>query len=588
MLDSLPFHHVVAGDFEFDFGGHKSMEEAGRSGERPRPVCMVAKDLRTGQTWRLWRGEFGPRPPFTTGADSVLIAYYASAELGCFKALGWQLPTYVLDLFTEFRARSNGLNTPNGASLLGALTYFGLDGIDASEKQDLRSLILTGGPWSAADRQAISDYCEADVRALERLLPITLPQIDLPRALLRGRFMKAAAMAEWNGTPIDVTTLELLRRYWDDIQLDLIEVIDKHYGVFEGRSFRLERWEQWLIARGIPWPRLASGRLDLSDESFRQMARAYPAVAPMRELRSALSEMRLADLAVGCDGRNRTILSAFRSRTGRCQPSNTKYIFGPSVWLRGLIKATPGFGIAYIDWEQQEHGIAAVLSGDQAMLSAYVSGDPYLEFAKQAGAVPPDATAKSHPTERELFKQCTLAVAYGMEAEGLAQRIGRPAIVGRDLLRAHRETYRQFWRWSDAVVDHAVLTGSLSTVFGWPIHVGANFNSRSLRNYLMQSNGSEMLRVGTCFATEQGIEVCALIHDAVLICAPLDRLDYDVERMRACMAKASRIVLDGFELRTDVRVVRYPHRYQDPRGALMWDRVMRLIAAREAACQGAA
>jgi len=395
-------------------------------------------------------------------------------------------------------------------------------------------------------------------------------------------------MAEWNGTPIDVTTLELLRRYWDDIQLDLIEVIDKHYGVFEGRSFRLERWEQWLIARGIPWPRLASGRLDLSDESFRQMARAYPAVAPMRELRSALSEMRLADLAVGCDGRNRTILSAFRSRTGRCQPSNTKYIFGPSVWLRGLIKATPGFGIAYIDWEQQEHGIAAVLSGDQAMLSAYVSGDPYLEFAKQAGAVPPDATAKSHPTERELFKQCTLAVAYCMEAEGLAQRIGRPAIVGRDLLRAHRETYRQFWRWSDAVVDHAVLTGSLSTVFGWPIHVGANFNPRSLRNYLMQSNGSEMLRVGTCFATEQGIEVCALIHDAVLICAPLDRLDYDVERMRACMAKASRIVLDGFELRTDVRVVRYPHRYQDPRGALMWDRVMRLIAAREAACQGAA
>jgi DNA polymerase-1 len=105
---------------------------------------------------------------------------------------------------------------------------------------------------------------------------------------------------------------------------------------------------------------------------------------------------------------------------------------------------------------------------------------------------------------------------------------------------------------------------------------------------LMQSNASEMLRVGTCFATEQEIEVCALIHDAVLICAPLDRLDDDVERMRACMAKASRIVLDGFELRTDVQVVCYPHRYQDLRGALMWDRVMRLIAAREAARQGAA
>ena len=94
-----------------------------------------------------------------------------------------------------------------------------------------------------------------------------------------------------------------------------------------------------------------------------------------------------------------------------------------------------------------------------------------------------------------------------------------------------------------------------------------------------------MLRLAACFATEAGIEVCALIHDAVLICAPLDRLNADVERMRACMAKASRIVLDGFELRTDVHPVRYPDRYSDPRGTVMWDRVMRLIAAREGAKQ---
>jgi hypothetical protein len=79
------------------------------------------------------------------------------------------------------------------------------------------------------------------------------------------------------------------------------------------------------------------------------MAKAHPQVAPMRELRSALSDLRLNDLAVGQDGRNRTILSVFRSRTGRNQPSNTKYIFGPSVWLRSLIKPPPGYGAAYID-----------------------------------------------------------------------------------------------------------------------------------------------------------------------------------------------------------------------------------------------
>jgi DNA polymerase I len=216
-----------------------------------------------------------------------------------------------------------------------------------------------------------------------------LPQIDLPRALLRGRFMPTAAAVEWNGTPIDVASLQQLRRYWAAIQLDLISSIDRDYGVFEGRSFRRERWERWLTAHGIPWPRLESGALDLSDDCFRQMARAYPAVAPLRELRGALSELRLHDLAVGSDARNRTLLSAFRARTGRCQPSNSRYIFGPSVWLRSLIPLPPGYGVAYVDWCQQEYGIAATQSGDEAMIRDYVSGDPYLQFAKEAGAVRP-------------------------------------------------------------------------------------------------------------------------------------------------------------------------------------------------------
>jgi DNA polymerase I len=542
---------------------------------------MVARDLVSGQTWRLWRDEFGPAPPFPIGPDALFVAFYASAELGCFRALGWPKPANILDLFTEFRDRTNGLQTPAGAGLIGALTYFGLDGIGSQEKDELRALVLRGGPWSEQERTALLDYCATDIVALERLLPAMLPRIDLPRALLRGRYMAAAAAMEWNGVLIDVSTLSLLRQHWTDIQDDLIRTIDADYGVFEGRSFRAQRWAEYLILQNIPWPRLESDRLDLSDDAFREMARIHPKVAPMRELRSALSELRLNDLAVGHDGRNRTILSAFRSRTGRNQPSNTKFIFGPSVWLRGLVQPPLGCGVAYVDWSQQEFGIAAALSGDLAMQVAYGSGDPYLTFAKQAGAVPVDATKDTHKVERELFKTCALGVQYGMEAESLARRINQPPIVARDLLRAHRETYRAFWRWSDAAVDHAMLRGSLHTVFGWHIHAGENVNPRSLRNFPMQANGAEMLRVACCLATERGIEVCAPVHDAVLVCAPVERLEDDVARMRACMAEASRAILAGFELRTDAALVRYPDRYSDPRGAVMWDRVIRLVAAQQ-------
>jgi DNA polymerase-1 len=565
---ALPFKEVWLVDFEF----------GAPPGDMQEPVCLVAWELNSGGKMRLWRDEFGATPPYSTGPDALFVAYYASAEIGCHLALGWPVPERVLDLYVEFRNHTNGLPTISGAGLLGALAQYGLAGIGAGEKDEMRDLILRGGPWSDAERLAVLDYCQTDVEALARLLPAMLPRIDLPRALLRGRYMTAVARMEYNGVPIDVPTLNLLRQHWTNIQDALIADIDTAYGVFDGRTFKGDKFAQFLAKQGIPWPRLESGRLDMSDDTFRQMARANPLVSPLRELRSSLSEMRLADLAVGRDdGRNRTLLSPFRARSGRNQPSNSKFIFGPSVWLRGLIKPPPGHGVAYIDWEQQEFGIAAALSGDVNMKAAYFSGDPYLAFAKQAEAAPPDATKATHKSVREQFKQCVLAVQFGMGEESLAHRIGQPPIQARHLLRLHRETYQTYWNWSDAACDFAMTRGYLATVFGWYIHVGADANPRMLRNFPMQATGAEMLRLACCLGTERGIEICAPVHDAVLICAPLDRLEADVARMQEAMCEASRIVLDGFELGTDADVIKYPNRFSDERGAVMWARVMTLI-----------
>ena len=159
----------------------------------------------------------------------------------------------------------------------------------------------------------------------------------------------------------------------------------------------------------------------------------------------------------------------------------------------------------------------------------------------------------------------------------LADSIDQPVAAARNLLLRHRETYRRFWRWVESGVDLAMTQGEIHTVFGWPLHVGAEVNPRSLLNFPMQANGAEMLRLACCLAAEQGIEVCAPVHDAVLICAPLDRLEADTAAMRAAMAEASRVVLDGFKLGTDAELVRWPDRYADPRGAVMWATVMELL-----------
>src|SRR6516225_5686742 len=110
-------------------------------GERPQPICLVAWDKRSGRRLRLWYDQFGPTPPYSVDADSLFVAYYASAELGCHRALGWPMPERILDLFCEFSARTNGLDTPGGKGLLGALAYFGLDSIGAVEKDEMRELV---------------------------------------------------------------------------------------------------------------------------------------------------------------------------------------------------------------------------------------------------------------------------------------------------------------------------------------------------------------------------------------------------------------------------------------------------------------
>jgi hypothetical protein len=125
---------VWAIDFEFN----------GALGECPRPICMVGRELLGGREIRLWRDELLAlrRAPFDTGPGSVLVAYYASAEISCFLELGWPLPANIVDLFAEHRVETNGRKLPCGNNLLGALTVQNLAHIDAGEKEDMRRLIL--------------------------------------------------------------------------------------------------------------------------------------------------------------------------------------------------------------------------------------------------------------------------------------------------------------------------------------------------------------------------------------------------------------------------------------------------------------
>ena len=511
-------------------------------------------------------------------ASALFIAYAAVAELSCHLALDWPLPERVLDLYSEFRCLTNGFYLPFGSGIMGASHFYELPVIDASEKEAMRALAIRGGPYTGEERDALISHCAGDVRALSRLYQAMLSQIDLPRALLRGRYVRALTQVEARGLPIDTESLLLLRSGWDDLHVRLIGELDASFGFYEGCSFRSDRFEGWIRRQKIAWPRLPSGRFCLDDDTFKTMAGLHAELSPIRELRKTLRMMHSFDLRAGSDGRSHISLMLWASRTGRNQPSNSHFLFGLPAWMRGFLQPAQGRALSYVDWSQQEFGIAAALSADEAMMATYASGDPYLAFAKQAGAVPQHATKASHPIEREQFKACVLAVQYGMREESLAIRIRQTAAHARMLLQQHRRTYRAFWTWSDRVWAHALHERKLQTTFGWTIRLGREINERSVRNFPMQANGAEMMRIACILAVEDGIEVCAPVHDAFLIEAGIDEIEDAERRMQAHMVEAARIVLNGFELRSDAKRIVHPDRYVDGRGAAMWARVTDLLS----------
>jgi DNA polymerase-1 len=218
------------------------------------------------------------------------------------------------------------------------------------------------------------------------------------------------------------------------------------------------------------------------------------------------------------------------------------------------------------------------------MWEFYANGEPYLDFAKLVGTAPPEATKKTHEPLRDQYKVGLLSSQYGVSFLTLAGRLNISQIAAHEMLNQHREIFAPYWAWSNDWLARALDTGIMWTCFGWECRVGiTEFNERSIRNWPIQALGAEILRVAIILAARHGLQVLAPVHDAVLIEAPVDRIESDTAKMEQIMRRASRIVLnstmDGpFELRVDHKIVSYPDRYSDPRGIEIWNWVLARLA----------
>lgn len=610
-----------------------------------RPVSVAWHDLVSGDRGSLWLAG-GPVPcPYPIDDDTLFVAHTAQSEWRTHLAMGWPLPRWVYDtLVVEKWLRCGLSSTPKGLAAL-YRKYVGEPPTEDAHKQAMQQLCADGGPFSSDQRQAILRYNESDVD-MTTVVYRAQSKLASPWAPWHGRFTVDVARMEHVGLPVDVERYRVLEREWDDIKSKLIKDVAARFPVFEGYTIKESLLDAWLAREGIPWERLPSGRLKMEASTFKDAATSRPKLWPLYYAKKSLGQSRAFDLPVGPDGRHRPFpdglavedpkhktersfgLRPFTSWTTRNQPSSTGFLFGLPAYLRSFLVAPLGRGLAYIDFKSQEFAIAAALSGDDKMIEAYRSGDPYLSMGVLSGYLPADTFERDNPkqefkVQRDLLKPAVLGIQYGMGAAALDVRLeqaggGDSDLTGRDVLRLHERAFPRFWEWREEVQDRAAVFHRLYSAHGWRAvtaygelgaEVDGDLHERSptsVMNWPIQTRGAEMLRLAIGLCHDVGVTVVAPVHDAVLIEADVDQLREHIELARACMVKAGEmtigmpvgvdsfeeLVRDGavivdpaeahrFEVAGRDGPVRPGYRFRDRRGADdsgrdLWDRISEL------------
>jgi hypothetical protein len=546
------------------------------------PVVLCLVGLRTGRRHSFWGRD--PRLPafFRDRAGDLFVAHFAVAEMKYLLRLNVPLPARWFDTFVGWRRLTNRPRHLE-AGLSAALHRLGLPHLAPAVKDELRQRILRleFGPDSPEDRRTIADYCFSDCAGAAELYRWLVGRIDPVAMDCWAEYLKAVARMELRGIAVDVRTARLILRSREALRTTLIERVNHTWPVFKNGSFRRKAFLAWCRQERIDWPRKPSptnGRLylPLDDETLADMEGRHSFIGRVRQVRKTLQLFGRRSIKVdGRTGRHYYSTSPFRSVTGRNAPRN--FIFSGPKWQRWLIvPPTPDHVLVYVDYIAQEVGIAAALSDDSELQATYKAADCHMEFAIRAGAAPPGATKKTHPSVRRRYKTVNLGVLYGQTAFGIATRLGIPLEDAQAILDQHHALFPVFWGWSERAVQGAFDRGEMSTPCGWGSRVPPGSNERTWMNFPVQATGSDIMRLTICYLDRQRVSVLAPVHDGFLLCCRRDQLpDLRQAVDYACGTAVAQVLLD-FPLRWEFTV--YDRgRFEDEDGRPLWEQIRAVL-----------
>lgn len=478
--------------------------------------------------------------------------------------------------------------------------------IDTKEKEEVRDIIVNGSDQEIEDaKDRILKYGESDIKYLTQVHKAHIKEYKrllgndfngkqmIKDQLVRGESMVRSAIMETVGYPINfdkvkhfsMSTGKILDEISRDINRQFPDIMpftfDNSLNRFKQNTKAIKKW----IGENYPdWKRTKTG-YSLEREQWEsrfkkghsfeegnfgsQMYRYYYTKQHLNGFQSSKSKDSTFWDYVGSDGRVRPWLNPYRAQSSRFQPSATGFIPLKASWMRSLIEPKKGRLISSIDYGSEEFLISALLSDDKKMIEAYLSGDVYLAFAKEAGMVPPDATKHTHPNERQIAKAVVLGISYGLTKFGLSVDLGCSLDKAQEYIDKFNSIYHVFYNWKNNKAGYyteneqgwkTMVKGEyqknkrLRLPCGWTMW-GDNTNNRSVGNFTVQGTGASILRKAIEMCQDSGLDVIYPLHDALYIEIDNDEnVARNLELFGKCMIDAFKFYFDDKDNASKIRI----------------------------------
>ena len=448
--------------------------------------------------------------------------------------------------------------------------YLGADLLGGTE-EEAEGQLFADEPWRAVAAEAAAVALLAPV--MEELIdkqglrPL-LEDVELPLASVLARM-------EARGVRLDVPYLEEMGESVRDRMATLKAEVFRH----AGEEFNLNsppQLREILYERlGLqPGKRTSKGQLSTDASVLEKLRDAHPIVDALlswRELDKLNSTYleALPRLVDDRDGRLHTTFHQTVAATGRLSSSNPnlqnipiRSELGRQI-RRAFIPGGDDQVLLVADYSQIELRILAHLSGDEGLRAAFDSGqDIHAATAATVFDLPPEHVDAEM---RRRAKAVNYGLAYGMNAWGLATRLGITPDEAQEFIDAYFEGFPAIKEYLDRQVDRATVEGFTETLLGRRRYIpelqAANPRVRDLGrrqalNAPIQGSASDVFKVGM-IAVDRTLRerpdldchMLLTVHDELVFEVAKDRSEEASDLIRTQMEGALKLDVD---LRADV------------------------------------